>query len=183
MNLKGDILDLFLQKDILGYNLKITVKDPRGNVDSGEGEGVVWKDLCSFFNEFLMSYSVGCDEMVPAIRHTILKEHWQAVAMIILYGIRVGYIPLRPSQTFMISCLFDEEHGTDEMLVVSFQIYLSNEERQCIEKMLKEYKKENEEDLLEVLSADNCFKKPSKDSLLSILRELEHQDLIQKLKL
>ena len=69
MNLKGEILDLFLQKGILRYNLKITVKDPRGNVESGEGEGVVRNVLCSFFNEFLTLYSVGCDEVVPAIRH------------------------------------------------------------------------------------------------------------------
>ena len=99
--------------------------------------------LCSFCNEFLTSYSVGCDEVVPAVRHTMLKEHWQAVARIILYGIRVGYFPLRLSQTFMISCLLGEEHVTDEMFVVSFQNYLSKEERQCIEKMLKEYKEEN----------------------------------------
>ena len=30
MNLKDEIIDLFLQKDILRYNLKISVKDPRG---------------------------------------------------------------------------------------------------------------------------------------------------------
>ena len=94
----------------------------------------------------------------------------------------MGYFPLRLSQTFMISCLFGEEHVTDEMLVVSFQNYLSNEERQCIAKMFKEYKEKHEEDLVEVLSAYNCFKKPKKDSLFSILRELGHQELIQKPK-
>ena len=31
----------FLQKNILWYNLKITLKLPRGNVESGEGEGMV----------------------------------------------------------------------------------------------------------------------------------------------
>ena len=118
MNLKGEILALFLQKDILRYNLKITVKDQRGNVESGKGEGVVRDVLCSFFNKFLTSYSVGCDEVVPAIRHTMLKEHWQAVARIILYVMQVGYFPLRLSQTFMISCVFGEEHVTDKMLVV-----------------------------------------------------------------
>ena len=82
----------------------------------------------------------------------------------------------------MISCLFGKEHVTDEMLVVSFQHYLSNEEHQCIQKMLKEYKEENEEDLPEVLSAYNCFKKLSKDSFFSILRELGNQELIQKPK-
>lgn len=60
----------------------------------------------------------------------------------------MGYFPSRLSQTFMISCLFSEGHVTDETLVISFQNYLSNEERQCIEKMLQEYKEENEEDLL-----------------------------------
>ena len=76
MNLKGEILDLFLQKDILRYNLKITVKDPRGNVEFRGREVVVRDVLCSFLNKFLTSYSVGCNEVVPAIRHTMLKEHW-----------------------------------------------------------------------------------------------------------
>ena len=52
MNFKGEILDLFLQKDIPRYNLKKTVKDPRGNVESGEGEGVVKDVLCSFLTSF-----------------------------------------------------------------------------------------------------------------------------------
>ena len=138
--------------------------------------------LCSSFNEFLTSYSVGCDEVIPAIRHKMLKEHWRAVARIILYGIWMAYFPLKLSQTFMISCLFGEEHVTIKMLVVSFQNDLSSEERQCSEKILKEYKEENKEDLLEVLSAYNCFKKPSKDSLFSILQELGHQELLQKPK-
>ena len=138
--------------------------------------------LCSSFNEFLTSYSVGCDEVIPAIRHKMLKEHWQAVARIILYGIWMAYFPLKLSQTFMISCLFGEEHVTIKMLVVSFQNDLSSKERQCSEKILKEYKEGNQEDLLEVLSAYNCFKKPSKDSLFPILQELGHQELLQKPK-
>ena len=125
MILKGEILDLLLQKDVLRYNLKITVKDPRGNAESREGEGVVRDVLCSFFNEFLTSYSVVCDEVVPAIRCTILKKHWQAVARNILYGIRAGHFHLRLSRTFMISCLFGEEHVTNEMSVIPFQNYLS----------------------------------------------------------
>ena len=52
MNFKGEILDLFLQKDIPRYNLKKTVKDARGNVESGEGEGVVKDILCSFLTSF-----------------------------------------------------------------------------------------------------------------------------------
>ena len=49
MHLKGEILELFLQKDILRYNLKITVKGSTGNGESREGEGVVKDVLCSFF--------------------------------------------------------------------------------------------------------------------------------------
>ena len=74
-----------------------------------------------FFNEFLTSYSVDCVEVVAAIRQTMLTEHWQAVTRNIPFGNRVCYFPLRLSQNFMISCLFGEEHVTDEMLVVSFQ--------------------------------------------------------------
>lgn len=50
MNLKSEILDLFLQKNILRYNLKITLKLPRGNVESGEGEGMVRDVFKQVFN-------------------------------------------------------------------------------------------------------------------------------------
>ena len=50
MNLKSEILDLFLQKNILWYNLKITLKLPRGNVESGEGEGMVRDVFKQVFN-------------------------------------------------------------------------------------------------------------------------------------
>ena len=59
-----------------GFERSDSSQDPRGNVESGEG--VVRDVSCSFFNEFLMSYSVGCNEVVPAIRYTMLKEHWQS---------------------------------------------------------------------------------------------------------
>ena len=71
MNLKSEVLNLSLQKDILRYNSKITVKDPRGNIESGEGEGVVSDVLYSFFNEFLTSYN----HRMLKIRLTFAIDH------------------------------------------------------------------------------------------------------------
>ena len=50
MSLKSEILDLFLQRNIQRYNLKITFKGPRGNVKSGKGEGIVRKVFKRVFN-------------------------------------------------------------------------------------------------------------------------------------
>ena len=52
----------------------------------------VWS--VTFFNEPLTSYSVGCDEVVPAIWHTILKGNWQVIARIRLFPVEFGWIGL-----------------------------------------------------------------------------------------
>lgn len=84
MNMKNEIIDLFSQEDLLRYSLGITVKDPRGITERGDGDGVAGDAFCSFlfFDEYLTPFSVGCEEIVPVIRHTMLKEHWQATAKI-----------------------------------------------------------------------------------------------------
>ena len=107
-------------------------------------------------------------------------ERWEAVARIMLYGFRVGYFPLRLSPVFLLSALFGENHVSKDLLLSSFKLYISTEERDIITQMLDKYDEENEDALLETLSSYNCYRKPSKESLLEIVHELSHQELIQK---
>jgi len=88
INLKEELLTLFKNEDILKYNLRFIVIDPRGVEENGVGDGVARDVICSFFIDFVMSNTIGCLEVIPAIRHTMLLEDWKAVARIILYGMR-----------------------------------------------------------------------------------------------
>ena len=88
--------------------MKFKVINHRGEEEIGEGDGVSRDIICSFFTEFITSNTLGCLEVVPAIRHTMLLEDWQAVARIMLYGLRLNYFPVRLSLIFMQSALFGE---------------------------------------------------------------------------
>ena len=61
MNLKNEVLMFFKQENILQCNLNLTIKDPRGKDEFGIGNGVARDVICSFFSEFLTSYTIGCD--------------------------------------------------------------------------------------------------------------------------
>ena len=80
----------------------------------------------------------------------------------------------------MISCLSGKEIVKDDMLLTSFKNYVSSEEQQYIEEMFTEYDSNEEEVWLEVLSSYNFFKKVDAAALNSIIRELRHQEVIQK---
>ena len=180
LQLKSELIDIFKQDDILSYDIRVTLIDPRGQEELGTGEGVIRDVLCSFFNEFITSNTVGCDEVVPSIRHDMAKDQWEAVGRMMIYGFRIGYFPLRFSPVFLVSTLFGEDCVSHEMMLSSFKLYISLEERDNISSMLQKFEEENEEALLETLSAYHCYRKPSEDNLSEIIFELGHQELIQK---
>ena len=64
------------------------------------------------------------------------------------------------------------------MLISSFKNYVSLEEKENIDVMLQSFEEENAE-LLELLSFCNCYKKPTKENLSIVLRELAHQEILQ----
>ena len=123
---------------------------------------------------------MGCDEVVRTVRHDMAKLQWEAVARMLLYGLRVHYFPLRLSPVFLISVLLGEDNVSNDMLLTSFKAYISSEERDNITSMLDHYTEEGEELLLETLGCYKCYRKPSPQCLMEILLELAHQELIQK---
>ena len=103
----------------------------------------------------------------------------KAVGRIILYGLRVGYFPLSLSPTFMISTIFGETRVSDEALLDSFKLFVSTDEKEVVTSMLQDFK-ENDEDLMDLLSAYKCYRNPNAGNIREILVELSHQELIQK---
>ena len=109
MNLREKLIELFMDKSILSFNLRISVIDQRGKPEQGESEGVARDFICRFFSEFVTLCTMGCTEVVPAILHIMKKKHWKTVACLMLYGLRVRYFPIRVSPVFLISALFSED--------------------------------------------------------------------------
>ena len=113
--------------------------DQHGKPEQGESDGVVRDIICGFFSEFVTSRTMGCTEVAPTIRHTMKKRHWKAVARVILYGLRVGYFPIRISPVFLISALFGEDEVTDDMPLEPFKQYVSHRDEVCITSILTQF--------------------------------------------
>lgn len=172
-----------MDSNILAYDLKFRIIDPRGKEEPGKGEGVARDVICCFWRDFFTSCSFGADEAVPSVRHDMAKQDWEAVGRILLYGFRVQYFPTRLSPTFLCSFLFGEDSLDDETIIKSFKRYITQDERESIEKFMSTDNEENEENteiLMDTLSAFNTYTKPTKENLPNILKELGHQELIQK---
>ena len=70
MNLKVKRIELFVNKSILSFNLRITVIDQHGKPEQGENDRVVRDIIFEFFSEFVTFCTMRCMEAVAAIRHT-----------------------------------------------------------------------------------------------------------------
>ena len=92
--------------------------------------------------------------MVPIIRHDFTADQWESVARILLKGIRMwGYYPLRISKAFVAASLFGEFICSKEMLLHSFFMYVSSDDRDLLQgRILKEKLDIGEdEDLADIL--------------------------------
>lgn len=171
---------LFSEPGILDFDVNVSVIDVRGITEQGVGNGVLRDLICSFFSEVSFSYMIGCQEKVPAVRHDMGENQWKAFARIIAYGLRLNYFPLFLSPVFLLSCLFGDSSITNDMLLRSFKQYIGSEERDLINELLTDFKKDDA--LLEFLDAYNCHRVPTKDNFIELILELAHQELVQKPK-
>ena len=127
------------------------------------------------------SLTVGAQEKVPAIRHDYQRAEWQAIARILMYGyIKERYFPLPLSRAFVVLCLFGEESITSDFLLSSFHLYISEDERETLEKCLEESFDDDNDNVFDFLSNYKCYRIPTKENILQIVSELAHQEIIQK---
>lgn len=182
MLIKNELLKVFSQPDILDYDVRFIALDVRGNREAGEGSGVTRDILCVFWEEIMTSCTVGYDEVVPTVRHDMVKQHWEAVGRLLFFGLRVGYFPLRFSFAFLVSAIFGEEHLDDSTIINSFKRYITPDEKETIDMFQKDESNDGilKNELIETLDSYKAFSNPTKESLTCLLKELGHQELIQK---
>lgn len=176
-----DLIKEFGEEDALKFNFNIRVIGNNG--EKGEGNGVLREVLSIFWQNVFTSLALGAKEKVPCIRHDFQKKGWEAVARLLVYGYTsTTYLPPSLSVAFIALCIFGEEQMSNDFLVKSFKLFVSEDEKVAIDICLNggpEFDNSND-DILEFLSSYKCFQNPTKENIKAIIFELAHQEIIQK---
>ena len=135
--------------------------------------------LTQFWHEFFTVLATGSSEKTPYIRHDHQKLQWEAIARIIVYGYTVAsYFPLQLSQMFISTCLFGKDDLTKTVLLASFRLFITGEDREIFYFCLSDDFDPESKDILDFLSIYHCYKKPTKENIEKNLFELAHQELV-----
>lgn len=178
---KDNLIEIFKDPEMLHVNLDVTFIGNNGREEEGKGAGVLREALSTFWNQFFNSLTVGTQEKVPAIRHDYQRAEWEAIGRILMYGyLRERYFPLSLSRAFLALCLFGEESITSEFLLSSFRLYISEDERETLQKCIEGKIDSNDDDVLDFLSNYKCYRTPTKENIVQIVSELAHQEIVQK---
>ena len=179
--IRSDMIEIFKDSNIFEFLLDFTVLDANGQKGKGKGKGVERDVLTQFWHEFFTVLAIGSSEKTPYIRHDHQKLQWEAIARIIVYGYTVvSYFPLQLSQMFISTCLFGEDDLTKTVLLASFRLFITGEDREIFDFCLSDDFDPESKDILDFLSIYHCYKKPTKENIEKILFELAHQELVQK---
>jgi hypothetical protein len=163
--------------------LVVKMINKHGNEEKGEGSGVIRDALSLFWQDANLSLMLGEDERVPCIRHDMSRNHWQAVARILLKGfIQERYFPIQISQVFIVSLVFGVDVISRKMYLESFKRHVSRVEADILENVISAKVSLNDKDFLEFLSAFDCKKAVNEGNISDVLVELAHKELVQKPK-
>ena len=180
-NILKMLISEFKNSALLHSQVEFFLISDTGDIEEGRGTGLTREILCLFWREFYTALSVGGTEKVPSIRHDYQRSEWASIARIIVFGYKeVGQFPLNISRVFFASCLFGEEVIPDSCLIDSFKLYVSRDEQEVLEKCFDAEFNPEDEDLLDFLSAYKCYRVPKRDTIQVTVKELAHQELIQK---
>ena len=81
--LEDDLIELFSDPTMVNVKLEVTLIGNNGNNEDGKGDGVLREILTSFW------------QLVPCIRHELQKTQWEAIARIIVFGVKsCNYFPI-----------------------------------------------------------------------------------------
>ncbi len=182
----SDMVKTFLDATVVDKKLLLVITNERGVREEADDLGGVMRDILSaFWNEFFKGHAIGCNAMIPCIRHDFLSQDWKSVSRILVKGFReVSYFPLRLSKEFVMATIFGESSLSSEVLLKGILQYVSNDDRDVLEAALK--KKEidvmgDDQDIVEILSALSSKRVPNSGAdLKEVLLEITHQEIVQR---
>ncbi|XP_059187134.1 uncharacterized protein LOC131969919 [Centropristis striata] len=179
VNIVDDVLNVFMEPKVLNANLKIEFTNEKA-VDS---DGVSREAYSAFWEQFLEQCE-GEDDRVPRLRPDYSEKKWQALGRVWLKGyLDHKIIPIRLSPAFVLACCQGVSSVDEDLLIMSFARFLSENERASLEKALQGNMDETvEEDLLDVFSRMGSHCLPSKDNLRGAILTMAHKALLQEPK-
>ncbi|XP_028291816.1 uncharacterized protein LOC114454992 [Gouania willdenowi] len=172
-----DLISAFKDPKIIASEVNIKMRLPNGELEQGEGNGVLRDCLTEFWMDFYDSCTLGVEVKVPFIRHDFQCEEWQAVARVFVVGWKqAGYFPVKLAIPFLEEVLYG---STTSSFKDSFLLYVSQEERSVLLKALEDFNSVDTDELLDVLDAHECKQVPTKDTLLPVLAQIGHKVIVQ----
>jgi len=120
-NILSDMINIFINQDIVSTELKVRFAGEIGSDTSG-----VSRDAYTCFRrEFLANNADGEDTRVPAVNTKWQKDEWMAIGRILLKGfVDYKYFPLMMSIPFVVGLIFGKDAVTTEILKEGFSKYL-----------------------------------------------------------
>ncbi|XP_036971333.1 uncharacterized protein LOC119028958 [Acanthopagrus latus] len=172
-----DLISAFKDPKIIASEVNIKMHLPNGELEQGEGSGILRDCLTEFWMDFYNSCTLGIEVKVPFIRHDFQCEEWQAVARVFVVGWKqAGYFPVKLAIPFLEEVLYG---STTSSFKDSLLLYVSQEERSVLLKALEDFNSVDTDELLDVLDVHECKQVPTKDTLLPVLAQIGHKVIVQ----
>ncbi|XP_061893486.1 uncharacterized protein LOC133643095 [Entelurus aequoreus] len=179
VNIVDDVLNVFMDPKVLNASLRMEFT----NEKAMDSDGVSREAYSAFWDHFL-DQCEGEDERVPRLRPDYSEKKWQALGRVWLKGyLDHKILPIRLSPAFVLACCKGVSSVDEELLMMSFARFLSENERVSLEKALQGTIDETvEEDLLDVFSRMGSHCLPPKNNLRAAILTMAHKALLQEPK-
>ncbi len=118
---------------------------------------------------------------VPSLSPKWQEEDWKSIGRILVKGYKdQGYFPTRLATAFTVALVFGEHSVTDEMMIDSFLLYLSQSERDLVSCALKEdLLGDDKDELLDLLDRLGVTTMPTQQNLKELMLKAGHKQIIQ----
>lgn len=181
VNMMHDMINAFKDPTLIDASIEAVTINGHGEREKGQDLGGVFRDVLSGFWNAFFEICAGEEERVPALRHDFCKDEWEAIARIVVKGyFQVGYFPARLSKCFFIDMLFGEDLVAGELLLESFLVYLSKDERELVKLALHDSMNDEEkEEWVDFLDRFGCRCIPRAEQVKAVIIELAHKEIIQ----
>lgn len=164
-----ELLQAFKQDFVDIDEMKIEMVLPNGQKETAQDFGGVLKDaLSEFWQSFYEKCTLGTTFKVPCLRHDFGEIPWGATAKILVTGWKhEQYFPIKLAPSFISACIGVESSETE--LIDDFLKYVSDGEKETLNKALKDFNAVDIDDLIDVLSNFESKWVPNKDNVKTLL--------------
>ncbi|XP_051560585.1 uncharacterized protein LOC127444946 [Myxocyprinus asiaticus] len=172
-----DLVAVFMDSSIIHSTVTMEFVNENAVDDAGVSREV----YTAFWDQFLEQCE-GEDERVPRPRPDFSEAEWEAVGRIWVKGILdLGVLPVRLSSVFILACMHGIDSVNVDVLMSSFQNYLSSTERSAVAKALQGTLEEcDEEDLLDLFTRMGSHCIPPKNTIEAAIQTMSHKAILQE---